>query len=97
MELQLTPEIFSLRLDDEEPMHVPMHGDQVALEREGRTVETTLRWQERTPRLERFIEHGGKVIDHFEVKPSGRLWVIRRFEGSALGPQELRFVYTRAP
>jgi hypothetical protein len=97
MELELTPELFALQLDDEEPMLVPMHGDAVEIEREGRVVGTTLRWEERRPRLEREIENGGKVIDRFERLASGRLMVSRRFEGSALGPQDLRFVYTRAP
>jgi hypothetical protein len=96
MELELTPEVFSLRLDDEEPMLVPMHGDEVEIEREGRAVEATVRWEDRRPRLERSIENGGKVIDRFERLASGRLLVDRRFEGSALGPQDLRFVYTRA-
>jgi len=97
MELALTPELFSLRLDEEEPMLVPMQGDEVEIEREGRVVGTALRWEEGRPRLERSIENEGKVVDRFEALASGRLMVSRRFEGSLLGPQELRFVYTREP
>jgi hypothetical protein len=97
MKLNLTPQLFSLQLDDEEPMQVPMSGDEVGIEREGRTVGTVLRWEERKPRLERSVEYGGKIVDRFEVMPSGRLMVSRRFEGSTLDQQELRFVYDRAP
>jgi hypothetical protein len=59
-------------------------------------TEARVAWDDLQPRLEREIEDGGRIVDHFEAMNGTRLILTRTVESGRTGERRMVFVYDRA-
>ena len=74
---------------------VPMMGDEVELTEAAWPTKAKVDWDDLMPRLEREVDDGGTVTDHYELVRPDRLVLTRTVDVGTGGNRELRFIYQR--